>query len=161
MLEPTTEERILAVLHRHTELLAEIAGDRAQGVYRLVQSALANAGGFATILFPAFPGGVSKEWIVDRVFLYSNTTNTVAAGVFILDGAPAGLTVDQPNLFQTAIDPLFQHDFTNVAIAAGEQIKPLYVKGGEILAVQWTGLSANARCVARIQFRLAWQGAAL
>lgn len=148
---------VLEALNRQTELLAVLAGVLAQKNYRLAQQALVNASGFATIAFPSFPGGVDKEWIVDRVFLYTSST-AVACGVFILDGLPYNIPQDNPNAATVAFDPLNQHDFTNVAIAAGEQIKPLLVKGGEVLAFQWSGATVGAKCVARVQYRQAWQG---
>lgn len=148
---------VLEVLNRQTEMLAVIAGILGQKTFRLAQQAIVNAGGFATIAFPSFPGGVNKEWLVDRVFLWTNSSS-IAAGVFVLDGTPLGMALDNPNAMAAAIDPLNQHDFTNLAIAAGEEIKPLLIKGGETLAFQWSGATVGAKCIARVQYRQVWAG---
>ena len=158
-LEPHHVDAVVSALHRSNELLAIIAEAAAPPYYRPPASqAYENGSGFATIVYQHFPGGAEKLWLVEKIFVWSDSEDTPQVGVFVMEGLPPGATQDRPNALATAIDPLYQRDSTSLLIAAGDELSRIVVKGAENLIFQWQGISTGARCVASIQYRLAWQG---
>lgn len=154
---------IIARLDRANEELSILAKTIAPPIYRLPsQQAIVNAQGFATIAFRVEPGGVVKVWMVERIFVWTNSTaGSPRLIVYVMDGLPLPGTQDNPNQYTAALDPLYGVDTTNLAMAGGDEIAPIPVKGGESIVFQWSGLNQNDKCVAHAQYKLAWQGQGL
>jgi hypothetical protein len=138
---------LLERFDRMNVLLATIAEVLSPKRYRPVQEALEDGTGRATIDFPVFPGGADLIWVVERTFVWTNSTGTPAVGIFVLDAVPKSTTFNPRDLV----------DWTNAPIAAGEQTQPFLAKGGEHVVAQWSGLSAGALCRFRLQYRQTWQ----
>lgn len=159
-LHDSSSHAVLEALNMQTRALEQLAQITQPPIYRMpAQQVLANANGLATIIFPAFPGGVDKMWAIEKTFAYTNSTQTnINVGIYVMEGLPLGASLTNPNTLTTQLDPLTQVDASTFPIVAADDQSRIYVKGGEILAFQWNGLAANDKCVARFQYKLSWQG---
>ena len=156
---PDDAALVVARLDRCNALVAQLAGALAPPIYRPdPQQAIVNASGFATLVFPHWPGGVNKLWQVERVFVFTNSLAEPELIVYVFEGAPVGLDLRNPNSMTTLLNPLHARDATNLRVAAGDQLAPIIVKGQENIAFQWPGLNQGALWTAGFQYRLAWQG---
>lgn len=153
---------ILEALNRQTELLADVAHVLEPKRYRLVQETAedGSGGSKATVAFDSWPGGVDKLWVIERHIALTNSTGSPTVGVFVTEALPSPVTRAAGN--QLVVPVLNLRDEVDagtgtVAVGPLATQGPVLVKGGETLVFQWASLSGGARCVARIQFRQAWQ----
>lgn len=147
--EATFGERVLELLERQAVALELLSRLLVRRPHRVEGEAVAPASGLVQIDFPVDPGGVNLLWLIERVGPWTNTSaTTVSAGVYIVDVLPS-----PPG---TAIDARYQVDFTNYAQVFGDEINPPVAEGGEHVVFQWTGLNQGDRCIARMQYRVAW-----
>lgn len=155
----TAMHPLLEVMNRQTELLSVLSGILEPKRYRLAGETTEDGTGKGTIVFESWPGGVDRIYLVERSIVYTNSTGTPVVGMYVTEGLPGPVTVGASNQpIVPALNARDLHDYSNLLIAANDNaIAPALVKGAEKLVFQWTGLSAGARCVARVQMRLTWQ----
>lgn len=156
-IEQGSDDHVLALLKRIAIATEEFGapGGLEPPRQRLSQL-ITSAGAIAGTGWQLAPGGVNSIWLIERISLVTNTAQATPVGsVYVTESLPAG---GLPSLGTVALDDLNLAETTTLKRQVfNEADAPIFVKGGEWLLVQWTGLAANDQCRARIQARQAWQ----
>jgi hypothetical protein len=142
---------LLGRLDRQTELLAQVAGPLATHRQRPNMGAVGNANNVATATYPV-PGGVDLIWQIER---WTFSTNSAQANpvvsLFVMDSIPL-------NANSAALDDTYLEDTSTLKRGAiNESSAPIFVKGGEVVLVQWTGIVNGDICKSGLQLKQSWQ----
>jgi hypothetical protein len=97
------------------------------------------SGGTGVIEAKSSEAPIGHFFLIDRVVVRTNSTTPTTAKVYV------GQVADNNLVDATGAGDL------DIA----ELVQPYYVPGGQRLTVRWEGVSAGARAIANLQYRLA------